>query len=403
MSEATDAPRTVYPVEEFNRRLRGYLRRVKDVWVEGEVSELRRSEAWATVFLTLKGPSGAALPVQIQRRRFDALTLGLVDGEKIQVRGEVDLWEQRGALVFRASTIERVGEGDLLARLEKLKRVLAAEGLFDERRKRPLPRVPRVIGILTGSEAAARGDVIAAIGARFPAVTLVVCETRLQGDRAPAAIVSGLATLAADPRVEVIVMARGGGSLEDLLPWSDERVVRAVAACPRPVVSAIGHEQDTPLCDLAADVRAATPTAAARLVVPDLGEMRASLHGARDRSERAVRARLARHRDRLEASQARMRGAAIRGLERDQATLERSRHRLGTAPMRILERKRAALDTSGARLQALAPHATLARGYAIVRAGGTALRRADAVSTGALVDVELAQGSLGARVEEVCP
>lgn len=401
MTAAATDERTIYSVEEFNRRLRGYVQRVRAVWVEGEVSGLRRNEAWATVFLTLKGPSGAALPVQIPRRRYDAAGLTLADGERVRVCGGLDLWEQRGELVFRATAVEPVGTGDLLAQLERLKRALAAEGLFDERRKRPLPRVPRVIGVLTGAEAAARGDVLAAIRARFPAVTVVVAETRVQGAGAPEAIVRGLAGLAADPRVEVIVLTRGGGSLEDLLPFSDERVVRAVAASPVPVVSAVGHEQDTPLCDLAADVRAATPTAAARLVVPDLAELRATLDAARVRMAVGVRARLGRRRERLDGHRARATVALARVVERDRSTLARTRARLVEAPARLLERRRASLDTTAARLQALAPHATLARGYAIVRAGGTVLREASSVAPGAALEIELAAGGLGARVEEV--
>ncbi len=397
----TPEQRTVYAVEEFNGRLRSYLQRVRSVWVEGEVSGLRRNDAWATVFLTLKGQSGASLRVQMPRRRYDATGLELTDGERVQACGDLDLWEQRGELVFRASVIERVGAGDLLVRLERLRRQLAAEGLFDERRKRPLPRMPRAIGVLTGTEGAARGDVVAAIGARFPAVTLIVGETRVQGDRAPEGIVAGLAALAADPRIEVIVLTRGGGSIEDLLPFSDERVVRAVAASPVPIVSAIGHEQDTPLCDLAADVRAATPTAAARLVVPDMVEVRTALEGARARMAGGVRTRLERHRERIEARRGRARAALVRSLDRDRAALGRTHERLTAAPLRLLERRRAALDTNGARLQALAPHATLARGYAIVRREETVLRRADAVEVGAFVDIQLASGSLGATIAEV--
>jgi exodeoxyribonuclease VII large subunit len=401
--ESSTTERTVYAVEEFNGRLRSYLRRVQGVWVEGEVSGLRRNDAWATVFLTLKGPSGASLRVQMPRRRYDAAELELADGERVQVQGDLDLWEQRGELVFRASTIERVGAGDLLVQLELLRRRLAEEGLFDERCKRALPRIPRVIGVLTGTEGAARGDLVAAIGARFPAVTLVVGETRVQGERAANGIVAGLTALAADPRVEVIVLTRGGGSIEDLLPFSDERVVRAVATCSVPIVSAVGHEQDTPLCDLAADVRAATPTAAARLVVPDLGEVQAALASSRARMTLGVRGRLGRHRERVDARRGRAAAALHRSLDRNRASLSRTHDRLRAAPPRLIERRRASLDTNGARLQALAPHATLARGYAIVRHGATVLRRADDVATGALVDIQLAAGTLEAKVVEGHP
>ena len=372
--------RKVFSVAAFNRGLGLWLGRLPDVWVEGEVTELRRNPAWATVFFQLRDPAaGACLSVTIARRRYDALSLGLEEGERVHVQGRAELYEARGQLGFRAATIERVGLGAHLAALERLKATLAAEGLFAAERKRPLPRFPRAVGLLTGAEAAARGDVVTAIQARFPPAHVVVAETRVQGAGAAVAITRTLGALAAHPRVDVIVLARGGGSFEDLLPFSEETVVRAVAACPVPVVSAVGHEQDTPLCDLAADVRASTPTAAARLVVPDLDELRTRL-------ERG-RAALGRDTRRL--------------LERDRERLARQRERLRSAPRLLLERRRAHLDRAAARLQALSPRATLERGYAIVRADGAALRDAAAVGVGAALDVELASGSLGARVEEV--
>jgi exodeoxyribonuclease VII large subunit len=372
----------VYPVAAFNRRLAGYVARVRDVWVEGEVSELRRSDSWANVFLTLKDPeSGACLPATMARRGFDALSPAVTEGERVQAMGRLQLYEARGELSFRVTAVERVGAGDHAAALARLRAALAAEGLFAPERKRRLPRYPRAVGLLTGVDAAARGDVVAAVTTRYPAVRLVVAETRVQGPAAAAAITRALAALAACDEVDVVILARGGGSFEDLLPFSDERVVRAVAACPVPVVSAVGHEQDEPLCDLAADLRAATPTAAARLVVPDLDELRAGLE---------------RHRQRLA-------DGARRTLERDRTRLTRTRERLAAAPALLVERRRAGLDRAGVRLQALSPRATLARGYAIVRAGGGVVRDAAQVGAGSAIDVELASGALGARVEEVRP
>jgi exodeoxyribonuclease VII large subunit len=374
--------RKVYTVSAFNRGIATYLARLPAVWVEGEVTELRRNEAWATVFLTLKDPTtGATLDVTIPRRAFDRLELALEEGETVHACGRADLYEQKGKLGLRATTIERVGLGGHLLALERLKRQLAAEGLFAAERKRPLPRLPRAVGILTGADAAARGDLVATIGARFPATKVVVCEARIQGKGAPAAIVAALEALSAHPEVDVLILARGGGSFEDLLPFSDEAVVRAVVASPVPVVSAVGHEQDTPLCDLAADVRAATPTAAGALVVPERTELASGLA--------ASRRRLA---------------LALRGLlEQDRAKLARQRERLRAAPRLLLERRRSALDHAGARLQALSPLATLGRGYAIVRAGGEALRAAASVAPGDRLDVELAAGSLAATVDEVRP
>jgi exodeoxyribonuclease VII large subunit len=381
--EAIDyGDRRVYSVASFNRGVASWLSRLPTVWVEGEVTELRRQPGWQTVFLTLKDPdAGASLAVTMRRSRFDALRLSLADGERVHVFGRPEVFEARGDLRFRALTIERFGLGEHLAALERLKAKLAAEGLFAAERKRALPLLPRRIGLLTGSDAAAKRDVVATITSRFPPARVVIAETYVQGPLAPTAIAETLERLAAAPGVDVIVLARGGGSFEDLLPFSDERVVRAIAACAVPVVSAVGHEQDTPLCDLVADVRASTPTAAGRLVVPNLAELTGRLERQREALARCVR----------------------RLLERDRERTARLRERLRGAPRLAVERKRAASEQAAARLRALSPRGTLARGYAIVRAKGAILRTAAAVSGGDAVDVELGRGSFDARVEEVRP
>ena len=372
--------RKVFTVSAFNRGIGLHLGRLPTLWVEGEVTELRRNPAWANVFLTLKDPKTAAtLAVSIARPVYDRLELELNEGETVHVAGRAELYEQKAELGFRATTIERIGVGAHLLALEQLKRKLAAEGVFATDRKRPLPRVPRAVGILTGADAAARGDLVATIAARFPAMKVVVCETRVQGKGAPEAIVGAIASLTEHPEVDVVVLSRGGGSVEDLLPFSDEAVVRAVAASRVPVVSAVGHEQDTPLCDLAADARAATPTAAAALVVPDVVELETALAATRRRLGVGLRAQL----------------------ERSRSRLERQGERLHSAPRLLLERRRSAIDRAGARLQALSPLATLARGYAIVRSGAEAVRDAATVQAGDALEVQLAKGSLSARVEDV--
>jgi exodeoxyribonuclease VII large subunit len=374
--------RKVFSVSAFNQGIGIYLRRLPSLWVEGEVTDLRRNDAWAFVFFTLKDPaSGACLRATMPRRRFDELQLELVDGERVLVEGKAEIYEAKGELSFRALTIERVGLGDHLAAIERLKRVLAAEGLFAAERKRALPRFPRAVGVVTGADAAARGDVVSGIQSRFPAAHIVVAETRVQGADAGRRIASALRRVAAHPAVDVVIVARGGGSFEDLLPFSDEAVVRAFVASPVPVVSAVGHEQDTPLCDLAADVRASTPTAAARLVVPDLAELEAGLGRLRTLLDGAVR----------------------RALARDRERLERDGVRLRAAPLLLLERRRVALDHAAARLQALSPRATLTRGYAVVRSGGAALRDTAKVAPGARLEIELATGGLAAAVTEVRP
>jgi exodeoxyribonuclease VII large subunit len=225
----------------------------------------------------------------------------------------------------------------------------------------------------------------------------------VQGPRAAPEMVEALRRVCAEPEIDVVVVARGGGSFEDLLPFSDERLVRALAACPVPVVSAVGHEQDTPLCDLAADVRASTPTAAAKLVVPDARELRERLDAARAGLARSSRRRLQREREQLRATGDRLHRAPGQALERTRHRLAVAHDRLRRAPALAVERRRSALDAAAGRLRALSPRATLDRGYAIVRTEAGVLRSAAAVAPGERVDVELAEGGLGARVEDVRP
>jgi len=374
--------RKVYTVSAFNRGVASWVARLPSIWVEGEVTEFRRQQGWQSVFFTLKDPTdGACLPVSMPRGRFDGLRLELTDGMSVHVFGRPELYEARGVFQLRALSIEPLGLGAILAGLERLKRKLAAEGLFAPERKRPLPVLPRRIGLLTGNEAAAKRDFVTAVQSRFPAANILVAQTYVQGQAAPGAIASTLRALGREPEIDVIVLTRGGGSFEDLLPFSDERVVRAVAECAVPIVSAVGHEQDTPLCDHAADVRASTPTGAARLVVPDERELRERLDAAR-------------------AALARGAGAA---LERARSSLARDRERLDRSPALLVERKRASLEAIAGQLQALSPRKTLARGYAIVRTDNGIVRSAGDLEAGGRVEVELAEGGFGARVEVTRP
>jgi exodeoxyribonuclease VII large subunit len=370
--------RKVFSVSAFNRGISTWLQRLPTVWVEGEVTELKRNARWQSVFFTLKDPAdGACLGVSMPRGQFDGLRLDLADGDRIHAYGRAELYAARGEFRLRALSLERFGLGDHLAALERLKRKLAAEGLFAPERKRALPSLPRVIGLITGNDAAAKRDVLAGITARFPPAHIVVAETYVQGPRAAGAVIDALRRLGEVPELDVVVLARGGGSFEDLLPFSDERLVRAVASSPIPTVSAVGHEQDMPLCDLAADVRASTPTAAARLVVPDLGE----LH------------------ERLDRARAGLGRGARRSLEQHTQRLTHAHERLRRAPALLLERRRASLEHAAGRLRALSPKATLGRGYAIVRADEAIVRSTADVETGRRVDVEVGDGRFGARVE----
>jgi exodeoxyribonuclease VII large subunit len=393
--------RTVYSVAAFNKGVAQWLGRLPTVWVEGEITELRRHDRWASVFFTLKDPSdGSCIGVQMPRGLFDGLRLELADGERVHVYGRPELFEQRGDFRLRALTIERFGVGAHLAALEQLKTRLAAEGLFAAGRKRALPLLPRRIGLVTGNDAAAKRDVIATIQARFPAANILVAETYVQGPRAALGVIAALRELCEQPDVDVIVLTRGGGSFEDLLPFSDERLVRAVAECRVPTVSAVGHEQDTPLCDLAADVRASTPTMAGKLVVPELSELSGTLDRARDSLARCARRTLERDAQRLERSHERLRTAPRRALEKESQRVERAHERLRRAPALMVERKRAALEGTAGRLVALSPKATLKRGYAIVRTDSHVVANAFELAAGTRVEVELADGGFGARVED---
>jgi exodeoxyribonuclease VII large subunit len=370
--------RKVYSVGAFNRGVASWLSRLPTVWVEGEVTELRRSSRWASVFFTLKDPQdGSCLGVSMPRGQFDALRLELADGNRVHAYGRPELFEARGEFRLRALSLERFGLGEHLAALERLKRKLADEGLFAAERKGPLPLLPRRIGLVTGNDAAAKRDVLTAVTTRFPPANVLVAETYVQGPRAAGAVVEALRALCREG-VDVVVVARGGGSFEDLLPFSDERLVRAIAQCPVPVVSAVGHEQDMPLCDLVADVRASTPSVAGRLVVPDLAQLLERLDRSRSGLERGAR----------------------RSLERERQRVDRAHERLGRAPRLLVERGRARLEQAAGRLGALSPQATLERGYAIVRLQDAIVKSGGSVEPGERVEVELAEGGFGARVEE---
>jgi exodeoxyribonuclease VII large subunit len=394
--------RRIFTVANVARGLARRIDELPTVWVSGDLSELNRNDRWATAFLTLRDPEeGSTLRVTIARWALDQVKPPLEAGSHVLVFGRPSVFERTCELSLRASRIERAGDGAVLARIEEARRRLAADGLLDDARKRPLPFWPRRIGIICGREAAAPRDVMENAWLRFPAARFVLFETTVQGPAAVPGIVSALARLDAESDVDVIVVTRGGGSLEDLLPFSDETLCRAIAACGTPVVSAIGHERDVPLCDLVADARASTPTGAARLIVPDRAaelENLARLRSAAEReSRRVVRdARLA-----LDAL------AARPELRRPELWVERRRHelaerrvRLDRLPRTLVEARRRETVALADRLRALSPQATLERGYAIALAPAP-VRSAGELAEGQLLELRLARGSASVRVEEV--
>lgn len=394
--------RKVYPVSEFNAGIASWLERLPRVWVEGEVTEVRGQPNWQTVFLTLTDiDKVSTLSVTMARTAYENLPAPLEEGARVHAFGRPDLYEARGTFQLRAITIEPIGIGDVLAQLEALKARLADEGLFDAERKLAIPFLPQRIGLITGSNAAAKQDVVAATTKRFPPSRLLIFETTVQGGRAPMAISGALQTLAAQPDIDVIVLSRGGGSFEDLLPFSDERVIRAIASSPIPIVSAVGHEHDHPLCDLVADARAATPTAAAALIVPDAKKIASDLRATRREVNRQVLATIARSRERLERDRRLLTRAPLAGLVSARARLDGLRAIADGELRRSLLRRRDQVVALSARLSALSPEATLDRGYALVRYEDRVVTDADSLSLGDDIDVALARGSLAARIEAI--
>jgi exodeoxyribonuclease VII large subunit len=389
------------PVRRVSQLMAGWINKLGAVWVEGQVTQVTRRPGQRTVFLTLRDPTvDMSLPVTCSVALLDALPDGLNDGAQVVVHAKPSFFPARGTLSLYADEIRPVGIGELLARLEHLKRVLTSEGLFAAERKRPLPFLPGVVGVVCGRASAAEKDVVENARRRWPAVQFRIEEVAVQGPQAVSEVTAALARLDADAEVEVIVVTRGGGSLEDLLPFSNEALVRAVADCRTPVVSAIGHETDTPLLDLVADVRASTPTDAAKRVVPDVGEETARVQQLRSRGRDAVQSFLARELAALASLRTRPVLADPRvmldGRHDDVVQLrDRARRSLRAA----LDRDADNLAHTSARVTSLSPAATMERGYAVVqRADGAVVRRPSDVATGDALRLRLAEGELDATV-----
>ncbi|RKN23657.1 exodeoxyribonuclease VII large subunit [Micromonospora musae] len=391
-----------WPVRVVSQKIGAWIARLGWVWVDGQVAQISRRPGASTVFLTLRDPSAdLSLTVTTNRDVLDAGAPELREGARVVLHAKPEFYAARGTLSLRADEIRQVGLGELLARLEKLKKLLAAEGLFDRARKRRTPFLPNRIGLITGRASAAERDVLTNARRRWPAVEFRTVNVAVQGPGAVPQIVDALKVLDADPTIDVIIIARGGGSLEDLLPFSDEALCRAVFACRTPVVSAIGHETDAPLLDYVADLRASTPTDAAKRVVPDLSEEVRLIGQARNRLERAVRNLIDREAHRLDALRSRPVLARPQVMIDQRSTeLTLLRQRSGRCLRHRLTAADDELRHTLARLRALSPAATLDRGYAIVqRADGHVVRAASEVGKGDPLRVRLADGELAATVD----
>jgi exodeoxyribonuclease VII large subunit len=396
-----DAP---WPVRVVSQKIGGWIARLGWIWIDGQVAQITRRPGSSVVFITLRDPSAdLSLSVTAHRDVLDTGAPNLSDGARIVVHAKPEFYAGRGSLSLRADEVRQVGLGELLARLEQLKKLLAAEGLFDPRRKRRLPFLPGRIGLITGRASAAERDVLTNARRRWPAVEFRVVNVAVQGTSAVNQIVDAMAVLDRDPEIDVIVLARGGGSTEDLLPFSDEALCRAVFACRTPVVTAIGHETDAPLVDYVADLRASTPTDAAKRVVPDLADELRLIGQARQRLRRGVVHSLDREQQRLDALRSRpvlaRPDVVVDARETDVGNL---RQRAARVFAHRLDRAGTDVEHTVARLRALSPAATLQRGYAIVqRTGdGHVVMQPDEVAAGDAVRLRVAGGEIAATVTD---
>ena len=387
-----------WPVALLSHKVREYVNRMSVVWVRGELVQVSRGKG-ALVFMTLRDTKDdASFSVSMRASAFAKLDLEPQQGSEVVVQCKPTFWSRRGSLQLDAYDIRAVGIGDLLQRLERLKRTLFNEGLFNADRKRPLPFLPRTIGLICGRKSAAERDVIVNAEKRWPAVRFATREVAVQGVKAVAEVSEALRELDAREDVDVIIISRGGGSLEDLLPFSDESLVRLAAAARTPIVSAIGHEIDTPLLDLVADYRASTPTDAAKSVVPDMVLERAQLGDARRRSHAALSSRLEREREALAAVRARPAFAQPHTMIDSHAqvidgAIASARATIAIALDRASERVRSLADQA----RALSPLHTLERGYAVVQStNGAALTDPSEAPEGTRVSIRLAGGRLAA-------
>ncbi|MDP4014621.1 MAG: exodeoxyribonuclease VII large subunit [Candidatus Nanopelagicales bacterium] len=440
------SPDSPIQVEKASNLMRDWIRRLGSIWVEGQIAQLRvrRSYVWITLRDT---DADVSIPLGCSRSEIESADGGITEGQRVVVYLKPDYSMRRGDIQWRATDFRPVGLGELLARIERLKKLLAAEGIFAEERKRPLPFLPRRIGLVCGRASAAQHDVEVNARLRWPGALFEVREVPVQGPSAVAQVIAAITDLDQTPEVDVIVVTRGGGSVEDLLPFSNEALVRAVAACATPIVSAIGHEDDVPLLDLVADLRASTPTDAGKRIVPSLKEETAKVADLRERAHTALETRVRterRHLTSLTSRPAMSRPGAL--VDRERASLrltaERGRRSLRSRVVSQNEkmtvllsrpafahpelaiarrvdllaglRDRCARAFSGqwqatvvdlqhqtARLQSLSPLATLDRGYSVVESNGVILRDSSEVALGSKLRIRLSRGQLGAVTTSV--
>ena len=394
-------PEQPFSVRAISERIGTIIDGLSEVWIEGELSEINVRPGSPTIFMRLRDTSAdMSISVRCFKNVFDSVA-PLEQNARVVIRSKPTWWTKNGSLSFNISEMRQVGVGELMARLEALKNLLAAEGLFDLERKKPLPFLPNIVGLICGRNSDAGKDVVENAKRRWPGVQFEIREVAVANAAAVSEVSAALAELEANPMVDVIIITRGGGSFEDLLPFSDESLLRLVAQCQTPIVSAIGHEKDSPLLDLVADWRASTPTDAGKRVVPDMEEELTKISSLKDRANRFIQSR-------IEFELSKIKGFMERQVMREPQTIVTTRveiinglvarsHRSMSSAIAIAVEEIGGLRTQ---VRTLSPQATLDRGYSVVqKADGSVLRKASEVKSGEKLRLRLAQGEVGAITE----
>ena len=406
MAQPVNSPEAPWPVGKVNDQVKGWIEKLGFLWVEGQLTQINIKSTWKLSYLTLRDVEQQksvqlTCPTDLVRN----LPTPLKDGDRVVVYGKPAFYAGRGTFSLWTTDIRHVGIGELLARIEALRKQLTAEGLTDPARKKPLPFLPKKVGLITGRGSAAERDVLAVSQDRWPAVQFRVINTAVQGTGTVAQVIDALQLLDADPDVDVIIIARGGGSVEDLLPFSEEALQRAVAAAHTPVVSAIGHEPDNPVLDNVADVRAATPTDAAKRVVPDVAIEYDRIAEARGRMAAALRGWV--ERERRGVAQLRSRPVLadpMRPITVQREEVSRLQQLMRRDIQVLLDRETSRVSALRSQVSALGPAATLARGYSVVQVLPRDGSEAEVVTSyqqappGAQIRVRVGDGSLSAAV-----
>lgn len=358
-----------WPVHVVNDKVKGWIERLGHLWVEGQITQVNMKPSWKLSYITLRDVEmEQSVPLTCSTSMLRSMPTPLKNGDRVVVYGKPAFYSGRGSFSLWVSRIQHVGVGELLARMEQLKRAMDAEGLFDPRLKRPLPFLPGRVGLITGRGSAAERDVLAVAHDRWPSVQTEVINTAVQGPQAVPQVIAALQQLEDDPRVDVVIVARGGGSVEDLLPFSEEALVRQVSRMTTPVVSAIGHEPDNPILDTVADLRAATPTDAAKRVVPDVAAELRLVSELRDRAAGALRSWVANEQRGLATVRSRpVLADPLLPIRRQQELVTEARERNDRALGITIRDMRSQVVSLKAQVNALGPSQTLQRGYSVVQ------------------------------------